>query len=157
MKNRYEVASNAIKYAEKALEDLKTFSNTQYEEKGETMLDQIIDYVVNTLSNVNYMCCGFKIQHLALSNMKTKFIFYIYDNSAIGSGYPIFSITTDGDVEYSNDLNEWMMLTLVKEWDGFKKEFDFAIKTTLESRKKYIHDQMCHIGYVNEQLSKWHI
>jgi hypothetical protein len=50
-----------------------------------------------------------------------------------------------------------MMLTLVKEWEGFKKELDFSIKTTMKMRTKSINDKLAHMGYVNEQLSKWHV
>ena len=50
-----------------------------------------------------------------------------------------------------------MMLTLVKEWEGFKKELDLSIKKTMEMRTKSINDKLAHIGYVNEQLSKWHV
>ena len=157
MENKYEEVVASIRQAEQALEILKNFSESQYKVKGNTMSEQILDYIVNTLSNVDYMCCGCKYKHLALSNMKNLFIFYIYDNSAIGSGYPVFSIATNGEVKYVNNLSEWMMLTLVKEWDGFKKELDFSIKTTIEERTKSINKQLCHIGYMNEQLSKWHV
>lgn len=157
MNNRYEMTAVAIRHAEEALETLKEFSEMQYEAKGETMAEQIVDYIVNTLSNADYMCCGCKHNHLALSNMKDYFVFYIYDNSVIGSGYPVFSITNNGEVKYIRKLGEWMMLTLVKDWDGFKEELDFAIKTTLRSRTKNINNQLSHIGYVNEQLSKWKV
>ena len=157
MKNKYEEVVTAIRHAEQALEVLKNFSESQYKAKGNTMSEQILDYIVNTLSNADYMCCSFKYKHLALTKAKNIFIFYIYDNSAIGAGYPAFSITTDGEVKYTIHLSEWMMLTLVKEWDGFKKELDFSIKTTIEERTKSINKQLCHIGYINEQLSKWHV
>ena len=157
MENKYEEVVTSIRRAEEALEVLKNFSESQYKAKGNTMSEQILDYIVNTLSNVDYMCCGCKYKHLALSKMKNLFMFYIYDNSAIGSGYPIFSVTTNGEVKYAVNLSEWMMLTLVKEWDGFKKELDFSIKITIEERTKSINKQLCHIGYMNEQLSKWHV
>ncbi len=157
MENKYKEAATAIKQAEQALEILKNFSENQYKEKGDTMLEQIIDYIVNTLSNVDYRYCGCKYQHLALSKAKNLFIFYIYDNNAIGSGYPAFSVTTYGEVKHTINLSEWMMLTLVKEWNGFKKELDSSIKTTIKERTKSINNQLCHIGYVNEQLSKWHV
>lgn len=157
MENKYEEVVTSIRRAEEALEVLKNFSESQYKAKGDTISEQILDYIVNTLSNVDYMCCGCKYKHLALSNMKNLFIFYIYDNSAIGSGYPVFSVTTDGEVKYVINLSEWMMLTLVKEWDGFKEQLDFSIKTTIKERTKSINNQLCHIGYMNEQLSKWHV
>lgn len=47
--------------------------------------------------------------------------------------------------------------TLINDWDGFKKELDFAINTTLAERTKSINNQLVHIGYVNEQLAKWRI
>ena len=157
MENKYKEAVTAIRQAEQALEILKNFSENQYKEKGDTMLEQILDYIVNTLSNADYMCCGCKYNHLALSKMKNIFIFYIYDNGVISSGYPVFSVTTDGEVKCTINLSEWMMLTLAKEWDGFKKELDFSIKTTIKERTKSINNQLCHIGYINEQLSKWHV
>lgn len=157
MNNRYEETAVAIRYAEEALRTLKEFSEMQYEAKGETMSEQIIDYIVNTLSNANYMCCGCKHKHLALSNLKNSFVFYIYDNSVIGCGYPVFSITNNGEIKYINKLTEWMMLALINDWDGFKEELDFAIKTTLKSRTKHISNQLSHIGYMNEQLSKWRV
>lgn len=157
MNNRYETTAMAVRHAEEALKTLKEFSEMQYKAKGETMIEQIVDYIVNTLSNAEYMCCGCKHNHLALSNMKTYFIFYIYDNSVIGSGYPVFSITNDGKIKYVNKLSEWMMLNLIKDWNGFKEELDFAIKTTLRETTKSINRQLAHIGYMNEQLSKWEV
>ena len=144
MNNQYEVTATAIKQAEEALETLKDFSESQYKAKGKTMMEQIIDYITRTLSNADYMFCGCKHYHLALS-------------SAIGSGYPVFSITTNGEVKNVCTLSEWMILTLVKEWGEFKKELDFSIKTTMKMRTKSINDRLAHIGYVNEQLSKWHV
>lgn len=157
MNNRYETTAIAVRQAEKALETLKEFSEMQYEAKGETMAEQIVDYIVNTLSNADYMFCGCKHNHLALSKMKDCFVFYIYDNSVIGCGYPVFSITNNGEVKYIRKLGEWMMLTLIKDWDGFKEELDFAIKTTLRERTKNINNQLSHIVYVDEQLSKWRV
>lgn len=157
MNGKYETTAIAIRQAEKALESLKEFSEMQYNIKGESMTEQIIDYIATTLSDADYMCCGCKYNKLALSHMNNCFIFYIYDNSAIGSGYPIFSIRNNGEVKHGCKLSEWMMLTLIKDWGGFKKELDFAIKITLESRTKHLNNQLSHIGYVNEQLTKWKI
>ena len=157
MENRYEMAATSIRQAERALETLKDFSENQYKAKGNTMLEEIVDYIINTLSNADYMYCGCKYYHLVLSNMKKYFVFYVYDTGAISSGYPIFSITINGEVRHINSLSEWMMITLIKEWDGFKKELDFSIKKTMEERTKFINNQLCHIGYMNEQLSKWHV
>lgn len=157
MINKYETAAIAIRHAEEALKILKEFSEMQYETKGETMIEQIINYIIDTLANADYLCCGCLYRHLALSNMKNHFVFYVYDNSAIGSGYPVFSITKSGEVESIYKLTEWMMLTLINDWDGFKKELDSAIKTTLAERTKNINNQLVHIGYVNEQLAKWRV
>lgn len=156
MNDQYEVTAVAIKHAEEALKVLNDFTESQYQAKGKTMMEQIIDYITHTLSNANYMCSGCKHYHLALSNMKNHFVFYIYDSSTIG-GFPAFVITPNGEVKNVCSLSEWMMLTLVKEWEGFKKELDFSIKTTMKMRTKSINDKLAHIGYVNEQLSKWHV
>ena len=58
MENKYEEVVTSIRRAEEALEILKDFSKNQYKEKGNTMSEQILNYIVNTLSNVDYMCCG---------------------------------------------------------------------------------------------------
>lgn len=157
MNNRYETTVSAIRHAENALEVLNEFYEMQYKAKGETMLEQIADYIVNTLSDANYMFCGNKYYHLALSNMKDRFVFYIYDNSCLGCGYPIFSVTINGEVKYIRELEEWMMVILVKEWDGFKKDLHSMIRFTMEERTKSINRQLSHIGYVNEQLSMWKV
>lgn len=157
MSNQYEITAAAIRYAEEALNVLNDFTFTESQQaKGKIMMEQIIDYITHTLSNANYMCSGCKHYHLALSNMKNHFVFYIYDSSTIG-GFPAFVITPNGEVKNVCSLSEWMMLTLVKEWEGFKKELDFSIKTTMKMRTKSINDKLAHIGYVNEQLSKWHV
>ena len=49
MDNRYEVTANAIRQAEDALETLKRFTDIQYKAKGETMLDQIADYIADSV------------------------------------------------------------------------------------------------------------
>ena len=157
MINKYETAAIAIRHAEEALKTLKEFSETQYETKGETMIEQITNYIIDTLANADYLCCGCRYHHLALSNMKNYFVFYVYDNSAISSGYPVFSITKSGEIKNICKLAEWMMLTLINDWDGFKKELDFAINTTLAERTKNINNQLVHIGYVNEPLAKWRV
>ena len=157
MNSKYEATANAIRQAEEALETLKEFTYTQYKAKGATMLDQIIDYISNTLSNANYMFCGNKIGHLALSNMNNRFTFYIYTDGGCCCGYPIFTVYTNGQIFVSRELEEWMMLILVKEWDGFKKDLDDMIKYTMEERTKKINAELSHIGYVNEQLSKWKV
>lgn len=50
-----------------------------------------------------------------------------------------------------------MILVLVKEWEDFKKELDFAIKDTMRMRTKSINDKLANIGYRNEQLAKWRV
>lgn len=157
MNSQYETTASAIRQAEEALKVLNDFTESQYKVKGDTMLEQIMYYITYKLSNADYMCGGCKCKHLALSNMKDCFAFYIYDNSAISSGVPVFSITTNGDVKNVRELREWMMLVLVKEWEDFKKELDFSIKETMKMRTKSINEKLAHIGYVNEQLSKWHV
>lgn len=157
MINKYETAAIAIRHAEEALKTLKEFSETQYETKGETMIEQITNYIRDTLANADYLCCGCRYHHLVLSNMENYFVFYVYDNSAISFGYPVFSITKSGEIKNICKLAGWMMLILINDWDGFKKELDFAINTTLAERTKSINNQLVHIGYVNEQLAKWRI
>jgi hypothetical protein len=157
MNNKYEETANAIRQAEAALKTLKEFTGTQYKAKGETMLEQIIDYVSNTLSNANYIFCGNKIGHLALSNMSNRFVFYIYTDRGCCCGYPIFTVYTDGHVFVSRKLEEWMMLILVREWDDFKNDVGRMIKYTMEERTKKINAELSHIGYVNDQLSKWKV
>ena len=157
MNNQYKVTADAIRDAENALNTLKDFTMAQYETKGNTMVEQVADYIKNVLSDANYMCCGAKYYRLALSKRHNSFIFYIYDGSAISYGYPVLTITTNGEAKNIRPLNEWMMLTLVQYWDGFKKELNAAIKLTMKSKTESINNQLAHIGYVNEQLSKWHI
>lgn len=121
------------------------------------MIEQIVDYIENILIDADYMCCGCKYNNLALSHIGRKFTFYIYDGRAINAGYPIFCIGGDEKVRYIRDLSEWMMLAIIKDWGGFKKELDFSIKTTLKERTRNLNNQLSHIGYVNEQLSKWKV
>lgn len=158
--NRYEITANAVRNAEKALETLKEFSNIQYKAKGETMKEQILDYVLNTLSDANYICKDFKYKNISLRKIETEnsFVFYIHDNRGlINAGYPIFSIKSNGEFKYIRDLEEWMMLILVKEWNGFKKELDERIKYSLKEHTERINKELMHIGYVNEQLAKWKV
>lgn len=157
MNNKYEITATAIKQAEEAFTTLKEFSETQYKAKGETMLEQITDYIAHTLSDANYIYSGCSYGHIALSNMSDHAVFLIYDHSTISSGTPIFSITYDGKIKNYRELSAWMMLTLVETWDGFKKELNIGIEKALERRIKHINKQLSHIGYVNEQLSKWHV
>ena len=89
--------------------------------------------------------------------MRDRFIFYIYDNGMISRGHPIFSIGFDGETVDHCKLDAKMMLTLIRYWDGFKKELHANIKTCLEERTKTINKELAHIAYVNEQLSKWHV
>ena len=157
MNYKYAATANAIKQAEDALETLKEFTGAQYKAKGGTMLDQITDYITTTLYDANYMFCGNKIGHLALSNMKDRFVFYVYTDRGCCCGYPIFTVYTNGHVHRSRELEEWMMLILVKEWDDFKEDLDRMIKYTMEERTKKINAELSHIGYVNEQLAKWQV
>jgi hypothetical protein len=158
MNNQYTATANAIKQAEAALETLKDFTNEQYKAKGTTMLEQIIDYISNALLEANYMFCGNKCGKLALSNMCDRFTFYVYDGHCYcDAGYPIFSIKTNGEIKIHRELEESMMLTLVKEWDDFKKDLHYMIKFTMEERTKSINKQLAHIGYVAEQLENWHV
>ena len=158
MNNQYTATANAIKQAEVALETLKDFTNEQYKAKGTTMLEQIIDYISNALLEANYMFCGNKCGKLALSNMCDRFTFYVYDGHYYcDAGYPIFSIKTNGEIKIHRELEESMMLTLVKEWDDFKKDLHYMIKFTMEERTKNINKQLAHIGYVAEQLENWHV
>ena len=94
---------------------------------------------------------------LVLSNMDDRFVFYVYGNSPLSTGTPVFSILPNGDVDHIFELNKNMMLTLVRDWDGFKKELHASIKITLRERTRAINAELSHIGYVNEQLEKWSV
>lgn len=158
MNNQYTATANAIKQAEAALETLKQFTGEQHKAKGTTMLEQIIDYISNALLESNYMFCGNKCGKLALSNFGYKFVFYIYDGRCYcDSGYPIFSIKTNGEIKIHRELDEDMMLTLVKEWDSFKKDLHCMIKFTMEERTKNINNELAHISYITEQFKNWHV
>lgn len=150
MNEQYKETVSALKKAEQALKTLKEFEKTQYKVKGETMLDQIVNYIADVLHDSNYTC-GCKYYDLALSKMRDRFIFYIY------GGHPVFSIGFDGTTVDHRQLDDEMMLTLIRYWDGFKKELHANIKTCLEERTKTINEELAHIAYVNEQLSKWHV
>lgn len=153
--NQYEVTATAIRQAEDALKTLKDFSEIQYKVKGNTMMEQITNYVFTALSNAKYLCSSFKYRRLALSDAVEYFVFYIYDNTS--AGYPAFIVRKNGTVRKICDFNEWMMLNIVQDWDGFKKELDSAIKNAMADRIKNINSKLSSIGYVNEQLDKWHI
>lgn len=160
MNNRYEAAAIAVKQAEAALKTLKDFADKGFQIKGDTMLDQISNYIADVLADANYMCCGCVTRNLSLSTAirKEHFVFYIKESCAIGGmGYPIFTISSKGEIEYHRNLEEWMMLTLIDEWENFKKELDITIKFTLKAHTESINKQIAHIAHVNEQLSKWHV
>lgn len=157
MNNKYEEAIISIRHAERALDMLKEYTDSQHKTQGETMLEQIIEYVYEILDKANYMCVSFKTNHLSLSEGNNKFIFHVYGSGAISSGYPIFIISTSGDIIPIRELNEGMMLTVIKEWDEFKQKLDAAIQKAMEEKTKRINSELSHIGYVNEELSKWHI
>ena len=156
MNEQYKETVAALKKAEDALKTLKAFEETQHKAKGKTMLNQIVNYIADVLHDSNYIC-GCKYCDLALSKMRDRFIFYIYDNSMISSGHPIFSIDFDGETVDHCKLDDEMILTLIRYWEGFKKELHANIKTCLEERTKTINKELAHIAYVNEQLSKWHV
>ena len=145
MNNQYETTAAAIRQAEDALKVLNDFAESQYKAKGDTMLEQIMYYIKYNLSNADYMCGGCMYGHLALSKLRDCFSFYIYDNSAISSGVPVFFITTNGEMKNIRELKEWMILVLVKEWEDFKKELDFAIKDTMRMRTKSINDKLANL------------
>ena len=158
MNNYYAATAKAIKEAEAALETLTKFTYEHYKAKGATMLEQIANYVADVLADANYMFCGNTYGKLALSNFQNRFMFYIKSGSTYCDyGYPIFSIKTNGEIKINRELDEDMMLTLVKEWDDFKKDLHYMIKFTMEERTKSINKQLAHIGYVVEQLEKWHV
>ena len=153
----YEAAAIAIAQAEEALKSLSGFSQAQYKEKGRTMVEQVSGYIADVLSDAKYMCCGCVYGDLALSNMGDRFAFYVYDSGPLSTGTPVFSVSPNGDVDHIFELNKNMMLTLVRDWDGFKKELHASIKITLRERTRAINAELAHIGYVNEQLEKWSV
>lgn len=153
----YEAAAIAIAQAEEALKSLSGFSQAQYKEKGRTMVEQVSGYIADVLSDAKYMCCGCTYRGLNLRPMNEKFVFYVRDSSPIGMRTPIFSVSTNGDVNRIHELDEDMMLTLAREWDGFKNELHASIKITLRERTRAINAELAHIGYVNEQLEKWSV
>ena len=153
----YESAAIAIAQAEEALKSLSGFSQAQYKEKGRTMVEQVSGYIAEVLSDAKYMCGGCVYGDLVLSNMDDRFVFYVYGSSPLSTGTPVFSVSPNGDVDHIFELNKNMMLTLVRDWDGFKKELHASIKITLRERTRAINAELAHIGYVNEQLEKWSV
>lgn len=153
----YEAAAIAIAQAEEALKSLNGFSQAQYKEKGRTMVEQVSGYIADALSDAKYMCGGCVYRNLALSNMGDRFVFYVYSSGPLRTGSPVFSVSPNGDVNLIRKLDEDMMLTLVRDWDGFKKELGESIKITLRERTRAINAELAHIGYMNEQLEKWSV
>lgn len=153
----YEAAAIAIAQAEEALKSLSGFSQAQYKEKGRTMVEQVSGYIADVLSDAKYMCCGCIYRGLDLRKMNNRFVFYIRESGPLCMRTPVFSVSTNGDVNLTHELDEDMMLTLAREWDGFKKELHESIKITLRERTRAINAELAHIGYVNEQLEKWSV
>lgn len=158
MTNHYTATAKAIKNAELALETLTKFTDEQYKAKGATMLEQIVNYIADVLADANYMLCGNTYGKLALSNFQNRFTFYVKSgNSYCDFGYPIFSVDHNGNIKINRKLDEDMMLAVVKDWDGFKKDLHDMIKFTMEERTKTINKKLAHIGYVTDQLENWHV
>lgn len=153
----YEAAAIAIAQAEEALKSLSGFSQAQYKEKGRTMVEQVSGYIADVLYDAKYMCCGCVYGKLTLSPMNEKFVFYVCESGPLGMSTPVFSVSTNGNVHLIRELDEDMMLTLIREWDGFKRELHASIKITLRERTRAINAELSHIGYVNEQLEKWSV
>lgn len=121
------------------------------------MVEQVSGYIADVLSDAKYMCGGCVYKNIALSNMGDRFAFYVYGSGPLSTGTPVFSVSPNGDVDHIFELNEDMMLTLVRDWDGFKKELGESIKITLRDHTRVINAKLAHIGYVNEQLEKWSV
>lgn len=158
MNGKYEAAAIAVKNAEKALETLKDFADIQYKAKGETMREQIADYIANVLADAQYIRgCSCMYHNLSLSRSNDGYIFYVEESPYLSFRTPIFSINTSGQIQYLRELKEETMLIIAHYWDGFKDQLDFSIKVALEERTKSINKKIAHIAYVNEQLSKWKV
>ena len=157
MNGKYEAASIAVKNAEKALETLKDFANVQYKAKGNTMREQIADYISHVLADANYMCCGFRCDKLVFSKTNEGFAFGTYSNSMFTCCDAIFTVYANGTIRYNRELDENTMLCVIEEWDEFKKLLDRAIRTTLKNKTEAINKKIAHITHVNEKLAKWHV
>ena len=151
----YEAAVVAVTNAEKALKTLREFSDIQYKAKGETMREQIANYIADVLSNVNHMRVSCQYYDLSLSRMNNKDIFYVQNSFNFGS--PIFTIDLNGKTRYLEELNEDQMLTVIRYWDGFKEQLNYTIKVNLKTRTESINKEIAHIAYMNEQLAKWSV
>lgn len=157
MDSKYEAAAIAVKNAEQALESLKDFANAQYKAKGETMREQIANYIASVLADANYMLGGCLYNELSLSCDKDVFTFAIREGSIWQFDYPIFYININGDIKYKNELNEDHMLAIIAHWEQFKTELDRAIKRSLKNRTERINKEIARIADVNEWLAKWHV
>ena len=157
MNGNYEAAAIAVKNAEEALKTLKEFSEIQYKAQGATMREQIANYIASVLADANYVCSGFVCGELALSKTNNGFAFGIRCNSMLTGMNQIFSVYTNGDIQYARELDECMMLEVVEYWEEFKKLLDFSIKTTLKNKTEAINQKIARIAHVNEQLSSWHV
>lgn len=156
MKNYYNETVQALKNAKNALDVLKEFHEEQISEQQKNMISQVLEYISQKLINSNFMCKSFSSRHLSLSKMNNSFIFYIH-SIGTNTGYPIFAINTTGGIRIFRDLDEWMILTLIEEWEDFKKVFSENIIEKMDEERKNINLELEHIGYINSQLKKWHI
>lgn len=157
MNGKYEAAAIAVKNAEKALETLKDFAGMQYKAKGETMREQIADYIANTLADACYLKCGCLYGPLSLSCNRDFFAFGINYGTILQFTDVIFYIDFNGKIVYKDELSETNMLEIMENWEGFKQALDRSIKRSLKAKTEHINKEIAHIAYVNEQLSKWHV
>lgn len=147
---------NTLRQAEKALENITEFYNTQLVVKSDLIEKQAANYIRQILIESGFMCYDFKHKNLVLKlgSKIDRFIFFIGTN---GNFRPIFSVAFNGKLHYINKPTEHEILTLIDDWQGFKAGLECAINIAVKEELQTIGRQIDHISHLSTRLARWRV
>jgi hypothetical protein len=156
--NSFEQTAMALEIAEKALKETNTLTKKHIAAKGNTMLEQVVNYIADTLADAHYMLGEARYGNIDLIGNGTNFYLRVGNYVQYNSPIKVCIFERDGSVNYMADElpTEWIV-SLARDWAGFKQTLDEKIEFHMEEHIKKNKAKLAKLEQERALIDNWHI
>jgi len=146
--------STLVSEAEKAVSTLESYQSLQIQDKGNTILEKVCNYIYDALTDANWIFKG--ANYFSSISLNSCGMLYVGNSSALSSMKPVAQIKKDR-IRMIYPMNDDEMLTLIHNWERFEPELYKAIYKSVEDKQKEINKRISHLAYMQQQCSEFSI
>ena len=143
-----------VSEAERAVLTLEVYQNVQIQEKGNTILEKVCNYIYDTLSDAQWIFRG--ACYFSSISLNTCGMLYVGNSSALSSMKPVAQIRKDG-IRIVHPMNDDELMVLIRNWEKFKSEMHKSVLKSVEEKQKDINQRISRLAYVQQQCEEFSV